>query len=279
MEELPSRSRRLDLTGIPPGAVRRALVWSSSASGIVHRGLPSPWITVVVPFGETVVPVGIPDTGGHRVQEFRTLVGGLHDRSVLLPQDRPQAGLQLDLHPLAARALLGLPAGEIHGRVLALTDLDWPELAPELIAGLPADVVRDQILAGVRARLVAAQAPSPELTEAFRLVVAGHGRLRMPQVADLVGWSRRRLTERMRFETGLGAKELSRIARFTAAVADARTGRALADIAHRRGYADQAHLSRDWRDLAGCSPREWLGAEAPLFSSRPEPVDGSRLTA
>ncbi|MCA1672997.1 MAG: helix-turn-helix domain-containing protein, partial [Actinobacteria bacterium] len=37
----------------------------------------------------------------------------------------------------------------------------------------------------------------------------------------------------------------------------------LADVAARCGYYDQAHFTREWRDLAGCSPRTWLAEELP----------------
>lgn len=39
----------------------------------------------------------------------------------------------------------------------------------------------------------------------------------------------------------------------------------LADISASCGYADQAHLTREWRELAGYSPSEWLRAELPFL--------------
>lgn len=38
---------------------------------------------------------------------------------------------------------------------------------------------------------------------------------------------------------------------------------ALADLAARCGYYDQTHLTREWRELAGCPPTVWLAEELP----------------
>ena len=60
---------------------------------------------------------------------------------------------------------------------------------------------------------------------------------------------------RFRSEFGVTPKEVARITRFERSVAAARDPRRrLADIAVACGYADQAHLARDWRDLAGRPP-------------------------
>jgi AraC-like DNA-binding protein len=37
----------------------------------------------------------------------------------------------------------------------------------------------------------------------------------------------------------------------------------LAEVAAACGYFDQAHMSREWRQLAGCSPTTWMAEELP----------------
>jgi len=64
-----------------------------------------------------------------------------------------------------------------------------------------------------------------------------------------------------------------RIARFEASrrtlTMSARRGASsLAAVAAASGYADQAHLTREWTSLAGCPPAAWLRAEEPRIASR-----------
>ncbi|MER9841163.1 AraC family transcriptional regulator [Mesorhizobium australicum] len=55
--------------------------------------------------------------------------------------------------------------------------------------------------------------------------------------------------------TGIGPKTLSRIVRFNRALGLSRQqASGWADIAADCGYADQAHLAREFRDLAGETP-------------------------
>ncbi|MDP9429928.1 MAG: helix-turn-helix transcriptional regulator [Actinomycetota bacterium] len=105
-------------------------------------------------------------------------------------------------------------------------------------------------------------------------------RCRIEDVAAHVGWSRRHLTERFRLATGLTPKRAARIARFEAArrmLVDPRRP-PLAEIAARCRYADQPHLAREWRALAGCSVGTWLRKELP-FVQDSVPAQGTPCSA
>jgi AraC-like DNA-binding protein len=235
----------------------------------LHRGLPSPHLTFVVTLDEPLVLLAHPDPD-QAPGRYDGLIGGLHTRPALIGHPGRQAGLQLSLTPAGARALLGVPAG-------ALASLDAPV---DDVLGAPGRELVDRVRSAPDwpARFAAVEqvllrsgrpsaGPAPEVAEAWRLTTASGGRLRVAEVAARVGWSDRHLGERFRAETGLTPKEAARVVRFDRArrALAARVGRGgpgdLAGLALAMGYADQAHLTREWRALAGLPPTGWLAAE------------------
>ncbi|HEY3687748.1 MAG TPA: helix-turn-helix transcriptional regulator [Streptosporangiaceae bacterium] len=85
-----------------------------------------------------------------------------------------------------------------------------------------------------------------------RVAGGGDGFPRVAGVADVLGLSERQLRRRCLTAFGYGPKTLQRVVRFQRALRAAREpGADLAGVAYRFGYADQAHLSRDVRALAG----------------------------
>ena len=102
-----------------------------------HRGLPSPYLTMIITLDDPLVLAAHPDPKAP-AGRYDTLIGGLHTAPALITHDGRQSGLQLALSPLGARALLGLPAGE-----LANADLDAAD-----VLGPFAQRLRERILAG-----------------------------------------------------------------------------------------------------------------------------------
>jgi AraC-like DNA-binding protein len=113
----------------------------------------------------------------------------------------------------------------------------------------------------------------PDVTHAFGRLLTTGGNLPVRVLADEVGWSARHLTDRFRVETGLGIKEAARVVRFDRARRRLTPRTRLADLAAEAGYYDQAHLNREFRALAGCSPSRWLADEFAFVQDRPAPRD------
>jgi AraC-like DNA-binding protein len=266
---------------MPPAVASRAVPsmvgYSAPPVPGVHRGLPSPYLTVVFPLSGDL-RIDVPGALGHRSGRFAIPVGGLHTEPVLLPQpevgDRDsevQRGVQLAVHPFAARAILGLPAAELGGNVVELGDVldtDWAGLA-DLTDGIAGATAVRRVNSWIDRRLTAAPRHriAPELHRAWDLIVGSGGRRRITDVARDVGWSRRHLTARLRIEIGIGAKDLARLARFHRARSLLLRARPpLADLATICGYADQAHLTAEWRRFADCTPGQWIAEELPALS-------------
>jgi AraC-like DNA-binding protein len=117
-----------------------------------------------------------------------------------------------------------------------------------------------------------------EVSQAWRRLLAAGGRCAVSGLAAEIGWSDRYLRGRFRDETGLTPKAAARVIRFDRArrLLQRRAAAGvvlppLADLAADCGYYDQAHLAREFRDLAGCPPSAWLAEELRNVQARPGP--------
>ncbi len=257
-----------------------------------HVGMPARSLTLILPFESAIVISGrAADGAGRPLREptpFAGLVGGIHDSPVHIHHDGHQAGIEVDLTPAGARALLGMPSSELAGHVISLADVVGAG-ARHLLDGLAAApdwptrvALVEQLLVGRLERglssLERASQRDPATWHAWRLLAGSDGTLPVAEVARRVGWSRRQLTTRFGAEFGHPPKVAARVMRFERShrlVRQTPTPR-LADVAAACGYADQAHLTREWRDLAGCTPTQWLATEVFPTTHDVEVVEGSQ---
>ncbi|MEV7968356.1 helix-turn-helix domain-containing protein [Sphaerisporangium sp. NPDC088356] len=247
-----------------------------------HRGLPSPYLTVIITLDDPITVATHPDlrqTPG----QYDTLVGGLHTSPALITHEGRQAGVQLALSPLGTRRLLGLPAGELRNVDLDAADVlgrTAHELHERLntASGWPERfTILDELL--LRHADLERAVPA-EITRAWGLLLASGGRVPIAGLAREVGWSSRHLYARFTAEIGLTPKAAARVIRFdrTRHELRRRAVPGLADLAAESGYYDQAHLAREFRGLAGCSPTQWL-AEEFRYVQAPVPVVAADSTA
>jgi AraC-like DNA-binding protein len=190
-----------------------------------------------------------------------SFLAGMHDASVITEFTGAQHGVQVDLSPLGVFALLGRPMPELTNRSPTLDELGAPELA-HLAARLSEDPGWPDRFARIDAvllrRLDASRArPDPEVTYAWNRLGAASGAVGVQQLADETGWSRRHLFTRFRDQVGLAPKQAGRVLRFQQAAGLLMPGRSITDVAATCGYADHAHLVREFRSLAGCTPTEY----------------------
>ena len=265
--------------GRPAPPLRPYVAWYSGyrQRGVpptTHRGLPSPYLTLILTLDDPLVMAGHPDPR-QPPGSYLTLLGGLHTTPALVTHDGRQSGVQIALSPLGARTLLGLPGGRLGGLDLSADDVLGPDVV-DAHEALRAAVDWPARFAAVDAWLLRRAAKlelSPlarEVGHAWQLLLRTGGAAPVAAVAREIGWSPRRLSGRFNDEIGLSPKAAARVIRFDRArralaarvmAAGPAQRLGLADLAVACGYFDQAHLDREFRALAGCPPVRWVAEE------------------
>ncbi|MGY0501021.1 helix-turn-helix domain-containing protein [Nocardia sp. FBN12] len=226
------------MTGYRERASRldRAVVWSRTVPA--HTG------------PVTVFPDGCMDLIW---TEGTLMVAGPDDRAFRAPTARASEFAGIRFAPGTAPTLLGIPAVELLNQ-----RVDLAEIAPSRTTRALVDQVdnapdRVAALEAIALRFAAENGPAdPALTAVVDSLSAG---ATVAETAAETGMSARMLHRRSLSAFGYGPKMLARVLRFQRALGAVRTGVPAARIAATTGFADQAHLSREFRDLAGCSVR------------------------
>jgi AraC-like DNA-binding protein len=185
-----------------------------------------------------------------------SFVGGLHERQVTTEHPGRAVGIQIDLDPLAARGLVGIPLHELANRTLPLEDVLHEPFLVERLAAVSRWEARFALLDEALSRRLG-RPPSREIAWAWRRLRATHGRVAIGALAADLGWSRKRTVARFRDEIGLAPKAAARLLRFERARALAGT-MPWAELAIECGYYDQSHLANDFRAVTGRTPGTFL---------------------
>ena len=205
-----------------------------------------------------------------------SFAAGLHAGPVYIESDGGAECVQVDFTPLGAYRFFGGTVVDLAARMVDIGDLlgrNGRRLREQLgaTAGWQSrfDLVEDFVASPVN------HLPSPEIEFAYRRLARAAGGVRISALAKEIGWSRKHLVDRFRSELGLAPKPIARIMRFHQAcrlAARAAVG-GWAGIAAESGYADQAHLAREFAALAGESPTAWARRLALIDSRLTQPLD------
>jgi len=248
------------------GKVSGLWAGDAEAPGAHHRALPNGELWVMFNLGPSQRVNGLAGAGDGRI--LRTaFISGLQERPLAFDSvnGHPRV-VCIRFLPLGAFAFFGgLSQAELANQVLDLdavlgTRTGVEPLRQRLAETPDLGAALDVIEEWLTARVVAGPSPHPVTRAALGILQETGGDARVATLADTVGVSSRYLGGLFRREVGLSAKGMARILRFERALEclGASGRRDLAGIAFDCGYYDQPHLNRDFRDLAGLTPTEYL---------------------
>jgi AraC-like DNA-binding protein len=227
-----------------------------SGKGFVGREAAPLVFPVVLNLGH---PFRISFSPGDAPRKPSNFVAGLHPGAVEIASDGYAECVQIDLTLLGACRLLG---GVIKGLTSDVVELGdalgpcWLDLRDRL-----ADLRNwdDRfMLAETFIMQRIGEPPARDVSYAVRSILVAKGHVGIGVLAGQMGCSRKHLSARVGDTLGVGPKTLARMVRFNHACRLARLGaRTWAEIAYAAGFADQAHLAREFSNLGGETPTAW----------------------
>lgn len=249
-----------DVIGASPGGWERppppelaALVrcvwradWAPGPAPLSNRVLPDGCVDVVWKRGQMPAVAG-PDTGPQAVAV-----------------DRPATFVGIRFRPGAAPVVLGPPADELLDQRVAL-DAIWPqrtvqELSDRLDASADPETASNVLIDAVTERVHRLDQPEPDavVTDVVSGIAGGVGPPRPLPLGS------RQIRRRFAAAVGYGPRTFERVVRFRRflELAGEPSRLSLASLAATAGYADQPHLTRECRRLAGATPAELVPRSA-----------------
>jgi AraC-like DNA-binding protein len=238
-----------------------------------RRQMPDSFIPLIIDFQPSykVAPAHAPDAWALRRYGF---VAGVHDQFALTESQGLARGMQIDFTPIGARLLFGRPMSDLANLVVGLDDLfgaDGVRLVDRLDSACDWETRFDILEEFVLRRLQGAQgarAPSSGVNWAWAQLRRANGQVEIGRLARELGCSRKHLVAQFHEQIGAAPKTIARILRFQHAVrlfhgATDTKPVSGADVAMACGYFDQAHFIKDFRQLSGITPTEYLRQRIP----------------
>jgi AraC-like DNA-binding protein len=244
----------------------------TSVAPLRRRETPSGTPVLIVNLG---VPLEVWAPGRARVAHADSFVARVSDLPATTAFQGTSAGVQVNFTPLGLHLFCGLAMDELPDPAVGLTELLGAEgrRLTELLEDARDWESRFALLdAAIERRAAVARSPTPSVQWAWRALESSAGRVEIGRLSDRIGCSRRHLIAGFREQIGVPPKTAARIVRFDRAAQLVRgdSQASLARIAGGCGYHDQAHLTREFRDLAGITPAAYRAAALPGFLGVPD---------
>lgn len=99
-------------------------------------------------------------------------------------------------------------------------------------------------------------------------IVTANGQLSINELSKQTNINRRQLERKFSSAIGLSPKQLSKTIRLQATLKMLLSNKftSLTNLAYENDYYDQAHFIKDFRELAGCTPKEFYGSNLKMSS-------------
>lgn len=199
---------------------------------------------------------------GRGSETLRACLTGLQTSAVVIEHPDWHRVLGLRLRPAGAYALLSQPMSAVSGYTVDLPDLLGTaarELTDRCHAAATVEVCFARAAAWVCDRVRRARSVDPAVAWSMSRIEQSGGRVPIAELRDHTGLSKTRLAALFRDQVGVLPKAYARIVRFRRALAllDAEPA-SLAEAALDAGYYDQSHMTTEFRELGGLTPREFV---------------------
>jgi AraC-like DNA-binding protein len=188
-------------------------------------------------------------------------IAGAYRRPFTFDTREDSSVVGVHFKPGRAGIVIGIPPNELMDRHVDLEAI-WGPRARELrerLCAAPGTTERFAILEAELLTRLDARRVHPAVDYALSVLTGPQARI--AEITRSAGLSPRRLIEVFASAVGITPKRFGRVMRFQRATALARsTSLDWTRVAHAAGYYDQAHLIRDFRELAAMTPSDLIRA-------------------
>jgi AraC-like DNA-binding protein len=185
---------------------------------------------------------------------------GTMTRTLVVEDAGPRNLIGLRFHPGGARGLLGLPLKELTDLRASFQSVT-PGVEQVLDNLLQGGSSRLDIVQGWLARTLVSDRQFPLVQSIFRRVRKSAARTKVSEIASSLGMSSQYLNRVMNDGVGVDLKTFCRIIRMRACTKSLHVTESAIDwsaVAADFGFYDQSHLIREFNDLVGLSPGQFL---------------------
>jgi AraC-like DNA-binding protein len=168
-----------------------------------------------------------------------------------------EPAVMVRLAPLGAYKLLGPVVSEIGGSIVGLDDIAGTDARrlSEQVQSARSWEKRGQLLDDfLLDRATRGPQPSPEVSHAWRLLARSRGKDPISEIARQVSWSHKHLIAKFKQQIGVTPQMAARLLRLMLVWRHLNDDQGWARVAAQCGYADQAHLTREFRRFTGTTP-------------------------